>query len=473
MLIDDKDFYFDIERQKYVMYLHDSSEVKIVEKEYIKKCLYDEAIKKIENYDLALASFKQKYKTIFVEIESRRFIFDPFKSENFIKDKIECKNLYIPTPVYRKALELRKKTELKKLHNDIEFLEKYKHINSLFTNLFITNERKQYFINWLATALITRQKNRTAILLRGGQGTGKGVMWEHIIEYAVSSAYCGTISNDDLKTNFNSSLENKLFVLANEIKGDFREGNHLYEKLKMYVSDDALRIEQKRIDSRAVKNYFNIIIHSNNATPLQIQAGDRRYTVFETSSRKLKNVAEDDYGESIFDFIQNIKNERDDFITDLMLYNYDRDIAQQVLDTEEKERIYRASMSKADIISDKIKNLDYHFFTNDFIEICELLEEEEFFALCNKLKIININDSIEETVKEVINTFFKQVGQNESGEIENKYLIFFYTIFTGEKSSQKIGTALTKYFGNSFNRRINGSQKRCRYIKTNIDEIPF
>lgn len=465
MNINGRDYYYDAGRQKYVTIL--SGEVKIVEKEMLRKELYVQCRGDDKTYKNIL------HDNFFEKIELKMFEFDPQKPEEYEKSGISCVNTYQRTDVVKRGEEARNEIRVADLRRGVKWIEQYPHINRLLDNLFVSAVRKEYYINWLATALITRRKNRTAVVLRGAQGTGKGLLWEQIIEYAVGYDYCATIGNDDLRTNFNSALESKLFILANEVKGDFRDGNNMYEKLKMYVTDDELRIEQKRVDSRKVRNYFNVMITSNHTTPLQIQHGDRRYTVYETSDKKIKEVAEEEFGETIEQYVRGIKEERDNFIHDLLLYDYDQQKAAQCQDTDEKERIYRASVPKSEIFAYKVKTLDYDFFTNDIVEIAEGMGNESFWALADRSGVPNIEGDQAATIEYVGNDMMQMI--RDGGKALNNHLFFFFAIFTGETSPQKIGTALTAHFGTSRSIKLADSRKnvRVRYVDAKIDEIPF
>ncbi len=481
MKIGNIDFYFDIERQKYVMYLPDEGMVKVVAKDYIKHCVYNEVerqfngINSDDKQKIVVSTYKAKIKLLFERIEAYRFIFDPHKKSTFKKSGIQCKNLYKPTNAYLEAKKARENAEVSDLHKSLDWLQKYPHINRLLDNLCVSDNRKEYFINWLATALVTLKKNRTAILFRGIPGAGKGVLWEQIIEYVIGQQYTATISNDDLKNSFNAHLENKLFILANEIKGDFREGNTIYEKLKMYVTDTEIRLEQKGVDVRRIENYFNLILNSNNSTPLQIQGNDRRYTVFETASNKLLHIAEKEFGETIDQFIQGIQGERDEFLKDLLLYDFDASKARVAMDTEEKEQIFRASITKSEILAEKIKDLDIEFFENDVVELAEMMGKDEFKELCERfgIPIVSVigKDERVSTTLSVVDDFFNELYEKKF-RAKNKYFLFFYTLFTGEKSPQKLGTMLTNLFGRSIPYKDDsGESARYRKIRPNQSKI--
>ena len=442
MKINGNEYFFDISRQKYVMYLDSTQEIVKVEKEHIFKAYLAEVGKE---------KYRKDKKEILDNIEMKYLVFNPHKPQKWSQNNFEYKNTFVLSNSLRVAKNKRDTVKnLKELNNSIDFLKKYPHINLLLDNLFVLAERKEYFINWLSAALNTMKKNGTAIVLRGIQGAGKNVLYEQIIEYAIGKNYCLTIGNDDLKTNFNASLENRLFVLANEIKGDFRDGNSSYEKLKQYITDEEMRVEQKGIDSRKIINYFNMLIFSNNQTPLQIQGGDRRYTIYETNNIQLKKVVDAELDIDMSQFIKFLQNERSNFLIDLINYNFDLNLAKTCQHTQEKERIYKASMTKIEIMSDKIKRLDKTFF-DEFLEILENENSDDIFSFCAEKKIAIINDNIKETL---INIFSDIEEQSKINLIKNKYLVFFYTYFVNKnESATKIGNHLTSFFDKSFNKQ--------------------
>jgi len=445
------EYFYDVGRQKYVMFLESTQEIVRVEKEHISKAY-------IAQY--GIEEYRRNKKEILDKIELKYLVFNPHRVREWEDNNFTYRNTFLMSSVLRKAKAKREKTPLDSLNNNLKFLQKYPHINLLLDNLFVLDDRKEYFINWLSSAFNTMQKNRTSIVLRGVPGAGKNVLYEQIIEYALGQNYCLTIGNDDLKTNFNIGLENKLFVLANEIKGDFRDGNASYEKLKQYITEAEMRIEQKGVDSRKIINYFNMLIFSNNQTPLQIQGEDRRYTIYETNNIPLKRRVEAEFKTDTTNYIKAIKNERDNFIIDLLLYNYDINKAQSCQDTEEKERIYRASMTKIEILTDKIKSNDQHFF-DDILEILEDEDKEELFSFFRDKKIPITNESLVDTFKYIVSDINKDYKENI---IKNNYLIFLYHYFVSKADSgTKRGSNLSSFFGKSKN---TSKQIRYRYIST-------
>ena len=502
MKINGRDIYYDVDIQGYVeireykkfdAYEKREKEVletKVVTKEHIKRELAKGMLVDRDGFELEtkalLSDIKEKMKTLFlVDIESVRLMFEPYRPKIWEEDGYSCVNLFRPSSLWQKAINEREKAKKEdKLYKngDIAFLSKYPHIQALFFNLLQNDySRLEYFINWLAAALVTLRKNGTAIVLKGTQGTGKGVLYEQIIQHIIGEKFTYTFSNHDLKSNFNKNLQNKLFVVGNEIKGDFRDGNNMYETLKMWVTDKDLRIEIKGKDAFQVTNYFNLLIFSNNETPLQIQATDRRYTVFSTSNRKLIEVAKEDFKyESTVEFINGIREELENFAIDLFKYDFKLSKARVPLPTSEKTRIYIASVKKSEIFAEAVRSKDYDYFQNTIAEYAEAMDDMQFSKICKTSRVPVIYKDIPSNEKiidkdlvfqEVLTDFIIEL---QDGIVKNNNLMFMYLIATGENpdSVQKVGTALTALFDKAFQKKIDNKVVRFRKVGTE-EEFPF
>jgi hypothetical protein len=230
----------------------------------------------------------------------------------------------------------------------------------------------------------------------------------------------------------------------------------------MYITDSEIRFEEKNIKARTIPNFFNIWLHSNNNVPLQIQGSDRRYTVFNTKSRKLTEVSEELGYEHISDYIKAIQNERDNFIYDVMSIKYDKYQATTTLQTEEKELIYEASMSKIEVLSDKLKKLDIVYF-QDIIE--EFYQGGNMQSVSMDLYRLKITTPIELLIE-----LQKQMNGNH---IKNDLVKVLYKIFVNEnEADRKIGLQFNKHFGKALYKKIEGKAFKFRKID-NDKEVKF
>lgn len=342
-------------------------------------------------------------------------------------------------------------------------LNKYPSIKTLLNNLFPNEEALKYFLNWFSAILNTLTKNRTAIVLKGIQGTGKGLLYDFIISYALGKSHCITISNEQLKGRFNEELENKIFVVGNEIKGDFRDGNTSYEKLKMYVTDDEILIEGKNLKTRKVKNFFNLMIFSNHDTPLQISPSDRRYSVITTNDTKIDEIVMD-----MDSFIEELKKERSEFLKDLIKFKFSKYEASQILENDDKQLIIEASTPKIELLANWLKKGDEE-------RIIEGLEEFEETADTKEIaNIFNIDLEMVENKKETLfkNLQIEVLGAFEIGYIANKTLFTLYKIFVNYgDSTKKIGASLNSVLGKT--RILRKKEKVFSGRKIGMGNIPF
>jgi DNA primase len=100
-----------------------------------------------------------------------KLVFDVHKDEKIdLQNKLF--NLFTPT----EYLLLKKNDEI------IKPIESFKNIYLLLSNLFPKNDEKKAFLNWLSGILQSREKQLTAWLLLGEQGTGKGILLHHILK---------------------------------------------------------------------------------------------------------------------------------------------------------------------------------------------------------------------------------------------------------------------------------------------------
>lgn len=340
---------------------------------------------------------------------------------------------------------------------------KYPNITTLLYNLFPKKESLKYGLNWFSTMFNTLEKNRTTLVIKGIQRTGKGLFNELILEYALGSNHCITISNEQLKTNFNDFLENKIFVVGNEIKGDFRDGNTTYEKLKMWITDDEILIEGKNLKTRKIKNNFNIIIYSNHDTPLQIQTTDGRYTIITTNDVRIKDIVED-----MDKFIDRIKKERDEFLKDLIKLKYSKYEAGEPMENDDKRIIMEASTPKIELLANWLKKGNMDRITDgleEFEEIATNKEISDIFEI--DLEFVNSkkDDLFKNLNSEIIEAF-------EIGAMSNKTLFTLYKIFINHNdSSKKMATNLNTTLGNTIIYYLNNKTTRGR--KIGIEEIPI
>ena len=301
----------------------------------------------------------------------------------------------------------------------------------LLKNLFGTAESIEYYLNWLASAVNTRDKLLTTIMILGSQGTGKGVL-TNILKEIYGREYLLDAGSDSLNGSFNGDFQNKCFIVFNEVAVDFTRKSAASEKIKELITDPRMRINIKYGGQFVAENYANMHFFSNDNTPLKLDPSDRRFSVFKPR-KQLAKVAEES-GYDIQDFVDHIMEEKDKFITLLFSYRFDMKKANRALVSMEKDALSAATSSKIDTLAAMLHS-------GDFISIKELVEETvDIKAAKGDLYDGRYRDALISIAEDM-----------SAGRITNKNAVFLYGMLVDEeeKSSIKIGTKLNAAIGKS------------------------
>lgn len=157
----------------------------------------------------------------------------------------------------------------------------FKHIFKRWCN----NKRSQYeyVLNTFAFMIQKPgQKTKVALVLKGPEGVGKGVIVQ-IIMSIIGEDYCLKTGNpSDIIGQFNAPLCGKLFVFLDEMTwGGSKEQSGILKKL---ITEDTVQINKKGIDSITYSNYINCIIASNENWVIPAGVGCRRWVVLDVDN---------------------------------------------------------------------------------------------------------------------------------------------------------------------------------------------
>jgi hypothetical protein len=152
----------------------------------------------------------------------------------------------------------------------------------------------EYLINWLA--FLVQKPNElpeVAIVLMGGQGTGKNTFIKPLLEL-MGPHGMETSSINQLVGQFNGHQAEKVLVHANESTWG---GNKQSEgTLKALITEPFRAIERKGLDIQVMKNCIHLIVSSNEDWPVAAALDDRRFAFYEVSNKRQQNST---YFESI------------------------------------------------------------------------------------------------------------------------------------------------------------------------------
>lgn len=162
--------------------------------------------------------------------------------------------------------------------------------NHLRDNVCAGNaDHYRYFLGWFANMVQKPgEPGHTAIVMRGGQGTGKSIVGHNARR--IMGRHGISISNPThLVGNFNSHLRDCSFVFADEafFAGDPRHARIL----KTLVTEPVLMIEQKGVDASPSPNCVHLLMASNEKWVVPAESDDRRYFVLDVSNARANDHA--------------------------------------------------------------------------------------------------------------------------------------------------------------------------------------
>lgn len=136
-----------------------------------------------------------------------------------------------------------------------------------------------------------------APVLQGTPGNGKTMVLK-CIDYVIGERYTHYPAAQDLGNQFNSFLENKLFIGVEEIHMDGRR--EILDTLKPLITNDRVETQPKGIDKRMVDNFANWIFCTNYKDAVLTNKDDRRYAIFFTAQQSVEDIARDGMGGDYF-----------------------------------------------------------------------------------------------------------------------------------------------------------------------------
>ena len=206
------------------------------------------------------------------------------------------------------------------------------------------NEIYNYVINWISYIIQNPGlKTETALVLKGLQGIGKNTFTDVISELLTGYSIKNLTEIAELTGSFNSVVEAKMLIVLNELRNIGEERLANFDSLKSIITDKTIRINEKFQPRRTAENVSNFIFVSNNAYPVKIESGDRRYVVLACNGKYKGNQK---YWSNLFSLFTN------EFYENLMTYFMKHDIK------EFNPRIIPMTEAKQDLIEASRTPLD-------------------------------------------------------------------------------------------------------------------
>jgi len=160
------------------------------------------------------------------------------------------------------------------------------HIENVICNG--VKEQSTWVLDWIADLFQNPQDPKgTAIVMRGGEGTGKGTLANTIGEL-FGSHYMHLIDDAHLTSNFNAFMMDSVLVFADEIT--WGGNKKTAGKLKGLVTERYLVCERKGVDAQSFRNMIHMMIASNSKWVIPAGTDSRRWYVTDVSKNKKGDI---------------------------------------------------------------------------------------------------------------------------------------------------------------------------------------
>lgn len=211
----------------------------------------------------------------------------------------------------------------------------------------------EHFVNWLATIVQTRDRTRTAWVLHGTQGTGKGILTSDILR-PLFGAHTATRRMEELNEKYNHFMESSFLIFVDEVQTKALQNERgAMAKLKNFITEPMVAIRAMYANAQEVRNYTNWIFMSNMPDPISIDREDRRINVAKYQPNKLVITDAE---------VKGITRELQAFYDYLVNYPADYDRAGTVLQSADRDTMISISESSVDTVGSALLEGDFNFF---------------------------------------------------------------------------------------------------------------
>lgn len=211
-----------------------------------------------------------------------------------------------------------------------------------------------HFVNWLAFILQQRDRTKTAWVLHGVPGTGKGLLSNNILRPIFGSTQTTARRMEELNEPYNHFMRNSFLVLVDEVQTKALQNERsVMAKLKNFITEEMVPIRQMYANAVEVRNYTNWLFFSNMPDPVSIDKEDRRFNVGKYQPAKLVITDKE---------IKQLESELQAFHDYLMAYPLDLDRARTVLQNQDRTTMISISESSIDTVASAVLEGNFKFF---------------------------------------------------------------------------------------------------------------
>jgi putative DNA primase/helicase len=124
-------------------------------------------------------------------------------------------------------------------------------------------------------------KMLTSIIVHGDKGGGKNLFFGRAIK-AIFGKYGTEFGQYQLEEKYNDWMSAKCYGIGNEVIASHESLYHMKGYIKNIITENYLQIRQMHHSPRLERNCLNMVFLSNELQPMNLERGDRRFTVIWT-----------------------------------------------------------------------------------------------------------------------------------------------------------------------------------------------
>lgn len=187
----------------------------------------------------------------------------------------------------------------------------------------VADKREQrILIDWLAYVVQNPGKRvNWALLLQGAQGTGKSyfsVLLQHIIGINLRNLDPTAIAG-----RFTGWAHGALVIVVEEIRISGTNRYEVLDRMKPFLSNETIQIEEKGRDHRTVPNFTSYLLLTNHKDAIPLTHGDRRYCVLfsrvQSEEQLYRELGGEKGAEKYFNTLFNETRRRADALANFLL----------------------------------------------------------------------------------------------------------------------------------------------------------
>jgi hypothetical protein len=144
-------------------------------------------------------------------------------------------------------------------------------------HLFADERDRKLLLSWMAYIVQTNGRSNWCPVIQGAEGDGKTTVAVVLSASLGGSHNCATINGDSMAEKYTPWAEGKLFLFIEEVRLHGENRYDVLNKLKPYITNDAVPIRRMNTDVYNVPNTVNYMMGTNFKNALPLNEEDTRY----------------------------------------------------------------------------------------------------------------------------------------------------------------------------------------------------